>query len=325
MNSGDTFALEAGQNDAGTRLDVFIGERLPRCSRSFAAQLISEDCVRVNGQPKKPGYRLKAGDAVRAHMPPPRPAGFLPESIPLDILFEDEHIVVVNKQPGLVVHPAPGHYSGTLVNGLLHHCPDLGGIGAELRPGIVHRLDKDTSGTLVVAKNAQALERLAAQFKSRSVRKDYLALVHGGFSEDSGTIRFPIGRHPIDRKRMSTTSRKPREAETRWRLRREFPGVSLLEVGLKTGRTHQIRVHFAAIGHPIIGDPVYGRKKPALSPPGAADVDDLLAAARRQMLHAWRLGFTHPHGGQALRFESPLPADMERLIKALEAEGKAED
>ncbi len=325
MKYGDSFALIAGPKDTGRRLDVFIGEHLPRCSRSFAAQLISEDCVQVNGEPKKAGYRMKAGDAVRGCLPPPRPSGFRPEPIPLQILFEDEHIVVVDKQPGLVVHPAPGHYSGTLVNGLLHHCPDLGGIGSELRPGIVHRLDKDTSGTLVVAKKAPALERLAAQFKSRSVRKEYLALVHGDLAEDSATIRLSIGRHPVDRKRMSTASRKPREAETRWRVRRRFPGVCLLEVTLKTGRTHQIRVHLAAIGHPIVGDPVYGRRKADGSKSGPAALADLLAGARRQMLHAWRLGFEHPHTGAAMQFESPLPEDMARLIKGLENEfGKLE-
>lgn len=321
MNRGDSFSIDAGDPDAGKRLDVFMGERLACCSRSFAAQLISHDCVRVNGQPRKPGYRLRSGDVVSGCLPPPTPSGLLAEPIPLQILFEDEHIVVVNKQPGLVVHPAPGHYSGTLVNGLLHHCPDLGAIGTEIRPGIVHRLDKDTSGTLVVAKNAPALERLAAQFKSRGVRKDYLALVCGEFSEDAGTIRLPIGRHPVDRKRMSTASRKPREAETRWRVQGRFPGVCLLEVALKTGRTHQIRVHLAAIRHPIVGDPVYGRRKTdGPKSETAAGALGIISEARRQMLHAWRLGFTHPHSGLWVQFESPLPEDMAELIGALESE-----
>jgi 23S rRNA pseudouridine1911/1915/1917 synthase len=216
-----------------------------------------------------------------------------------------------------VVHPAAGHDSGTLVNGLLYHCLDLGGIGDELRPGIVHRLDKDTSGTLVVAKNAAALEHLAAQFKNRSVRKDYLALVHGMMAAESGTIRMPIGRHPVDRKKMSTRSRKGREAETGWRVARNLSGFTLLELHLKTGRTHQIRVHCAAIGHSIVGDPVYGQQRSAAALPA---IQALLAQVRRQMLHAWRLEIDHPATAQRMRFESPLPEDIKRLIKELEAE-----
>jgi 23S rRNA pseudouridine1911/1915/1917 synthase len=215
-----------------------------------------------------------------------------------------------------VVHPAPGHACGTLVNALLNHCPDLGGIGAELRPGIVHRLDKDTSGTLVVAKNAVAIDNLSAQFKNRSVRKDYLALVRGEMAADSGAIRLPIGRHPEDRKRMSTRSRKSREAETVWRVARRWRGCTLLELHLKTGRTHQIRVHCAAIGRPIVGDSVYGRRKATAD---SVEIQALFASARRQMLHAWRLEVAHPRTGEPMRFESPLPEDMERLIAKLEA------
>jgi 23S rRNA pseudouridine1911/1915/1917 synthase len=225
---------------------------------------------------------------------------------------------VINKPPGLVVHPAPGHFSGTLVNGLRYHCPDLGTIGAEIRPGIVHRLDKDTSGTLVVAKNAAALENLASQFKNRAVRKDYIALVHGTMAAESGTIRMPIGRHPVDRKKMSTSSRKGREAETDWRVARDLSGFTLLELRLKTGRTHQIRVHCAAIGHSIVGDPVYGRRRSAAAPPA---IQALLAQVRRQMLHAWRLEIDHPRSGERMRFEAPLPDDMERLIAALTNSG----
>ncbi|MFO7709682.1 MAG: RluA family pseudouridine synthase [Desulfobacterales bacterium] len=310
------FRLPVGPSDAGRRLDVFVAERLPSCSRSFAAQLIAAGAASVDGKDRKPGHRVKAGEIVTVSVPAPRPSGFLPEPIPLDILYEDEHLVVVNKPAGLVVHPAPGHCSGTLVNALLHHCPDLTGIGAELRPGIVHRLDKDTSGTLVAAKNAPALDRLSAQFKARTVGKDYLALVHGRMAEEVGAIRLPIGRHPVDRKRMSTRSRSPREAETDWRVERRFGDFSLLRVHLRTGRTHQIRVHCAAIHHPVVGDPVYAPRRalPALLP---VAVRSILAGVRRQMLHAWRLEFSHPVTGERLRFESPPPADMLELIAAL--------
>jgi 23S rRNA pseudouridine1911/1915/1917 synthase len=248
-------------------------------------------------------------------MPEPKPSEFMPESIPLQILYEDADIVVINKPPGLVVHPAPGHATGTLVNALLHHCPDLSGIGAELRPGIVHRLDKDTSGTLVVAKNAVAVDHLATQFKNRTVIKDYLALIYGEMLTETGTVRMPIGRHPVDRKRMSTRSRKGREAETGWRVARRWHGCSLLELRLKTGRTHQIRVHCAAIGRPIVGDPVYGGRKAAV---GSGAVPARLSSARRQMLHAWRLEIVHPRSGEPMRFESPLPEDMQRLIAELD-------
>jgi 23S rRNA pseudouridine1911/1915/1917 synthase len=316
MTRGDDFSFPADAACSGIRLDVFIAERLPDCSRSFAGQLITGEHVRVNGQVRKPAYRLKTGDIVSGCIPPPRPSGFLPEPIPLSILYEDEHIVVINKQAGLVVHPAPGHHSGTLVNGLLYHCADLGAIGDELRPGIVHRLDKDTSGTLVVAKNAAALEHLARQFKHRSVTKDYLALVHGDMPAESGTIRLPIGRHPVDRKRMSTRSRKGREAETGWRVARCLGGLTLIEFRLKTGRTHQIRVHCAAIQRPIVGDPIYGRRPPAA---GSVETQALLGRVRRQMLHAWRLEIAHPFAGERMRFESPLPEDMKNVITQLEA------
>jgi 23S rRNA pseudouridine1911/1915/1917 synthase len=315
MTRSGEFSFRADAIYRGIRLDVFLAERLPDCSRSFAGQLIAGERVKVNGQTRKPGYRLKAGDTVSGCIPAPKPSGFLPEPLPLHILYEDPDIVVIDKPPGLVVHPAPGHDSGTLVNALLFHCPDLGAIGEELRPGIVHRLDKDTSGTLVVAKNAAALEQLASQFKNRLVRKDYLALVHGEMTADRGKIRMPIGRHPVDRKRMSTQSRKGREAETGWRVARRLGGFTLLELRLKTGRTHQIRVHCAAIGRPIIGDPGYGRRRSTQDP---VHIQALLAPVRRQMLHAWRLEINHPVTGERMRFESPLPEDMERLIAELE-------
>ena len=228
---------------------------------------------------------------------------------------------MVNKQPGLVVHPAPGHFSGTLVNGLLYHCPDLGGIGGELRPGIVHRLDKDTSGTLVVAKNNAALTNLSRQFKSRKIQKQYLALVHGDVKKTAGSIKLPIGRHPVDRKRMSTVSPRGRTAETAWSVKEQFQWFTLLEVDLKTGRTHQIRVHCVALGHPIVGDKVYRPRK--LQKTIARDylqsdkIVQVLKSVQRQMLHAWRLSFRHPHTGKAVSFESPLPEDMTEIIQKI--------
>jgi 23S rRNA pseudouridine1911/1915/1917 synthase len=319
MTRGDDYSFTADAGCSGMRLDVFLADRLSDCSRSRAGQLIAGANFKVNSQARKPSYRLKTGDVVSGDLPVPQPCGFRPEPIPLQILFEDRDILILNKPPGLVVHPAPGHCSGTLVNALLHHCPDLGPIGTEIRPGIVHRLDKDTSGTLVVAKSGAALEHLAAQFKHRSVEKDYLALVQGEMAAESGTIRLPVGRHPVDRKRMSTVSRKGRAAETGWRVARRLGGFTLLELRLKTGRTHQIRVHCAAIQRPIVGDPVYGRQKAVAKDP---ETRALLAPVRRQMLHAWRLEIDHPRTGERLRFESPMPEDMERLIVALEARGR---
>lgn len=316
MTSGDDFSFDADAACSGMRIDVFLAARLPGCSRSLASHLVSNGQFKINGKAAKPGYRLKAGDIVSGRMPEPTPSEFRPEPIPLEILYEDGDIIVINKPPGLVVHPAPGHPAGTLVNALLHHCPDLGGIGAERRPGIVHRLDRDTSGTLVAAKNSAAMDHLAAQFKNRTVKKDYLALVYGEMPADSGVIRMPIGRHPVDRKRMSTHSRKGREAETGWRVARRWCGCTLLELRLKTGRTHQVRVHCAAIGRPIVGDPVYGRRRAAEDP---AAIPAGSGAVRRQMLHAWRLEIIHPRSGEAMRFESPLPEDMQRLIARLEA------
>jgi 23S rRNA pseudouridine1911/1915/1917 synthase len=240
-------------------------------------------------------------------------------------LYQDRDILVLNKQAGLVVHPAPGHSSGTLVNALLFHCPDLEGIGGVIRPGIVHRLDKDTSGAMVVAKNANALENLAKQFKARTVQKKYLALVYGDLQGDEGAIKLPIGRHPTHRKRMSTTTRKGRAAETFWRVRERFQGITLLELTLKTGRTHQIRVHCATVNHPVVGDPMYrprklliNRNQSNLSP----QIIRLLKTIPRQMLHAWRLEFAHPQTGKWMFFECPVPQDMQLLIDELQKDAE---
>ena len=325
MPADNAFSLRVRPSDAGKRLDVLVAALLADCTRTFAAGLITAEHVRVDGRPRKPGYRVKSGEHVSGDIPPPVSVTFRPEPIPLEILYEDDHILVVNKQPGLVVHPAPGHYSGTLVNGLLHYSPDLGKIGDALRPSIVHRLDKDTSGTLVVAKNDEAHARLSRQFKSRKVRKEYLALVYGHMKSAAGSLKLPIGRHPVDRKRMSTVSPRGRTAETQWKLREQFQGIALLEIHLKTGRTHQIRVHCAAMHHSVVGDRVYGPRKPHNTIASSRRQPDALLqvikSVDRQMLHAWRLGFNHPDTGKAVIFESPLPQDMAAVIQKMRSLG----
>ena len=322
--TGD-IALHVKPTDEGDRLDVFVASQLKGHTRTFVAALISNRHLLVNGQPKKPGYRVKSGDKIAGVIPRPVPIELKAEPISLDILYEDDFIVVVNKQPGLVIHPAPGHDGGTLVNGLLYHCRDLGGIGGELRPGIVHRLDKDTSGTLVVAKNDLAHTHLARQFKSRQVRKQYLALIHGVPKSSSGTITLPIGRHPVDRKRMATVSAGGRTAETHWEIEEEFQRFAFLKVTLKTGRTHQIRVHCSAMQHPIVGDRVYRPRKLektiARESSAPERILQILKSVKRQMLHACRLGFTHPHSDEWMVFESPLPGDMEQLIEQIRQAG----
>ena len=320
MNGAFTIIVE--ESDSGRRLDTVVASRLPGCSRSLAATLIGSQHILIDQQPKKPGYRLKPGDRIEGHIPAPELVDYEPEQIPLDILFQDSHIIVINKQPGIVVHPAPGHSSGTLVNALLFHCPDLGAIGGEIRPGIVHRLDKDTSGAMVVAKDSESQEELARQFKAREVQKKYLALVYGDVKSETGEIKLPIGRHQVDRKRMSTITRKGRAAETVWQVRERWDGITLLELNLKTGRTHQIRVHCATIGHPVVGDPVYrsrkliGNLKNKLCGHPSSIIGALISTDRQQ-LHARQLGLTHPKSGKYMTFEAPLPADMKALINKL--------
>ena len=324
MNGAFTIIVE--ESDSGRRLDSVVASHLAGCSRSLAAALIAGQKIFVDQKSKKPGYRLKSGDRIEGRVPVPEVVDFKPEPIPLNILFQDSHIIVINKQPGIVVHPAPGHRSGTLVNALLYHCPDLEAIGGEIRPGIVHRLDKDTTGTMVVAKNALAQEELSRQFKDREIQKKYLAFVYGDVQSEKGEIKLPIGRHPVDRKRMSTTTRKGRAAETAWKVRERLDGITLLELNLKTGRTHQIRVHCTTIGHPVVGDPVYrsrklirnSKDKLSIHP---APVIAALKSANRQLLHAWQLGLTHPNSGKHMTFEAPLPADMQGLIAELRGKG----
>ncbi|HTO53954.1 MAG TPA: RluA family pseudouridine synthase [Myxococcota bacterium] len=292
---------------AGQRLDAALAKLEPSLSRAQVRRLIEAGEVTVSGALVKPAHRLRAGEAIAGRVPEPEPTEVMAEELPLAVLFEDGDVVVIDKPAGLVVHPAPGHSGGTLVNALLHHCRDLSGVGGELRPGIVHRLDKDTSGVLVVAKNDAAHRSLAAQFKAHSVLREYLALVRGSPRAESGTIEAAIGRHPTDRKRMSTKTRRGRAALTHYKVEERLRGATLLRVRLGTGRTHQVRVHLSSIGLAILGDPVYGG--------GRAPGVEL--GLRRQALHAAVLGFTHPRSGDALRFESPLPADLARALEAL--------
>jgi 23S rRNA pseudouridine1911/1915/1917 synthase len=309
----DGFNLRVERPDSGKRLDVFVSSRVPGCSRTRAAELIRTGEIRVQDKSRKPSYAVIEGETVSGAIPPPAPISLEPAPIPLQIVYEDASLIVIDKPPGLVVHPAPGHWAGTLVHALLHHDPAFADASEKLRPGIVHRLDKDTSGLLIVARTAEAHIHLANQFKQRNIEKKYIALVEGETKTDSGRITLSVGRHRSDRKRMSTESRKGRDAETLWRVERRFTGATLLEMELKTGRTHQLRVHCAAIGHPIIGDPVYGRRNGKGSPGRIAE---------RQMLHAWKLAFMHPASGACLAFCSPLPADMERVLESLKPEGK---
>jgi 23S rRNA pseudouridine1911/1915/1917 synthase len=295
-----------GESEAGVRLDLALAA-LAELSRSQARRWIDEGRVRVNDRVPAASQKVQAGDLVEAEPPELRESPLAPEATPLAILHEDEDLVVVDKPAGLVVHPAPGHPGGTLVNALLHHCRDLAGVGGVLRPGIVHRLDRGTSGVLVVAKRDEAHRALAAQFHDHSVERVYRALVRGVPSEESGRVDRPIGRHLRDRKRMSVATRRGREARTAWRVARRFPASdrSWLEVRPETGRTHQIRVHLASVGLPIEGDPVYGRRGRT-----SARLD-------RPALHAAVLGFDHPRSGVRLRFEAPLPADLADLLEQL--------
>ena len=298
-----------GDAESGARLDLALAA-LANCSRSQARRWIEQGRVRVNEREVAASLRVRAGDLVEAIPPDPEPSSVTPEAIPLAVLHEDEDLIVLDKPAGIVVHPAPGHPGGTLVNALLHHCDDLAGIGDVLRPGIVHRLDRGTSGVLVVAKSDLAHRHLAEQFREHSVDRVYLALVRGTPGAESGTVDLPIGRHVRDRKRMSVRTRGGREAATQWRVARRFPrsGRALLEVRPQTGRTHQIRVHLATIGLPIVGDPVYGRGGRAAPESGL----------ERPALHAERLAFTHPRTGQRLDFRTPPPPDLAKLLAALE-------
>lgn len=305
--------------NSAERLDQLLARLCPDLSRSQIKRLIERQRVRVDGQVVKAGSRLKAGQRICLQPEAPEPCEARPQALPLEILYEDDALVVVNKAAGMVVHPACGHGSGTLVNALLHHCGDLSGIGGVQRPGIVHRLDKDTSGILVVTKDDASHQHLAAQFKDHTVNRRYLTLVHGIVQQSEGSIRSAIGRHPQDRKKMSGRVREGRLAVSHWQVVRRYdqPRLTLLRMRLETGRTHQIRVHLAEMNLAVVGDPVYGNPGRAAAI-GDTAVRALVQGLKRQALHACLLGFIHPRTGAYLEFHSPLPADMAALVALLE-------
>jgi len=291
---------------SGERLDACLARLHPDLSRARWQKLIRSGLVTVDGRIHRPHAVLKGGEMIRAVIPPPEEPGLVPRPLPLEVLYQDDVLLAVNKPPGLVVHPAPGHRDDTLVNALLHHYPELAGVGGPDRPGIVHRLDKDTSGVMLVARTEAARLHLQRQFKARSVTKRYLALVRGVPDPPEGTVAAPIGRSPSDRKKMSIYAPRSRPAETHYRVLATGKGVALLEVFLLTGRTHQIRVHLAHRGHPVLGDRQYGRGR---TPEGVV--------VPRQMLHAESIAFTHPHG-QSLKICAPLPTDMRKVLEQLD-------
>ncbi len=310
--------LVVGEADAGQRIDVVLAA-ITGITRSQVRRWIEAGCVRVNGRASRASLRVALGDRVEMETSDPLPSDVQAEDIPVSVLYEDDDLVVVDKPAGLVVHPAPGHESGTLVNALLHHCRDLAGIGGVRRPGIVHRLDRGTSGVLVVAKCDAAHTGLAEQFRDHSIERIYRALVRGVPTADSGRIDLPIGRHRTDRRRMSVHASRARESHTRWSVLSRFPakaagrpGNSWLEIHPETGRTHQIRVHLASAGLPIVGDPVYGR------PTGAhTRAADAALSLDRPALHAAVLGFVHPTRGEEMRFEAELPPDLAGALETL--------
>ncbi len=302
------------------RLDAFLSGRTDEISRSHFKRLIQDGLVWVNSRQVKPGCELKEADQVDVWLPSrsEQPCGLSPEKQPLDILYEDEDVLVVNKAPGVVVHPGAGHEEGTLVHGLLAHCPSLATQGGPLRPGIVHRLDRHTSGAMVVAKSDRAYLRLIEQFKEHEVLKEYLALVHGKFSQNGGTIETLMDRHPEERKKMAVTRGRGREAVTGWKLEREYGEVSLLKIRITTGRTHQIRVHLSHIHHPVVGDETYGGGKRRLRSMVSGKTRSILHGVNRQLLHAFSLGFRHPVEGTPLHFCAPLSRDFKEVLHALE-------
>jgi 23S rRNA pseudouridine1911/1915/1917 synthase len=303
--------IGAEAEDAGERIDTFLAAKTG-ITRSQIQKLIDRGDVIVNGRAVSPNYRIKKNDVAKINSAEKEGGALLAESIPLDILYEDEDIVVLNKSAGMVVYPAAGHYSGTLMNALAHHCRRLASAGSPLRPGVVHRLDKDTSGVLVVALTDEAYYDLVEQFRQRTIKRKYIAFVYGNPGEDEGEISSKIGRSASDRKKMSTRVRRGKEAHTRWKVISRLGMVTVAEVKLSTGRTHQIRVHFASIGHPVLGDRIYGRKM-------EIEKKRKRISFPRQMLHAALLGFKHPLTGEYLEFSSPLPEDMLEKIRELEA------
>lgn len=302
-----TLEYTAGAEDTGRRIDAALAAAFPELTRSFAQQLLAEGRVLCNGRSVAKSARLTQGDALCVSLPDAQPVEIIPQDIPLDIVYEDSSLLVVNKPKGMVVHPAAGNPDGTLVNALLYHCAGrLSGINGEVRPGIVHRIDKDTSGLLIVAKNDFSHTRLAEQIQAHTFTREYSAVVYGSFKEDCGTVDQPLGRHPTDRKKIAVLPNSPsaRRAVTHFWVVKRFQGFTQLRLRLETGRTHQIRVHMAYLGHPVAGDPVYGPKKSITSLEG-------------QCLHAGKIGFVHPRTGEYLEFEAPLPAYFTGFLQKL--------
>ncbi len=292
-------------DQAGERADAFLARTVEELTRSAAQRLLEEGAVTLKGKPLKKNYKTTPGDVLEVVLPDPEPVDVVPQDIPLDVVYEDSDVIVINKPVGMVVHPAPGHPDGTLVNALLYHCGNtLSGINGELRPGIVHRIDRDTSGLIIAAKNDKAHLALAEQLQDHSLARVYEAIAVGGFREDAGTVDAPIGRHPVDRKRMAIDLRNGRRAVTHWTVLERFSGYTHIQCNLETGRTHQIRVHMASTGHPLLGDVVYGNKKPY---PGLAG----------QCLHARKLKFIHPSTGQLVEVECPLPDWFDTILNKL--------
>jgi 23S rRNA pseudouridine1911/1915/1917 synthase len=305
--------LDAGPAEAGVRLDAAVARLAPALSRARVQRLVAEGRVRLDGRPAKGSARLRGGERIEVDLPEPEPSGWIPQDLPLAVLHEDADLVVLDKAPGMVVHPARGAPHSTVVNALLHR---LGAAGAGARAGLVHRLDRDTSGCLVVAKGDAALAALQAQFRGRTVEKTYLALCHGRLP-DEGRLDTPYGRHPRDRTRFTGRGAAARRAITAWRVRERLGDATLAEVSLHTGRTHQIRVHLAEAGHPLIGDATYGgtRREARLGRDHPAR--RAAQALGRQALHAWRIAFDHPRSGRRVRFEAPLPADFRAALEVL--------
>ena len=301
----ETIRLTVTSEEAGQRADSLLARRLEGLTRSAAARLLEEGRVTDRGRPAAKNLRVQPGQVLEVQLPEPEEPEARPQNIPLDVVYEDRDVIVVNKPTGMVVHPAPGHPDGTLVNALLYHCGEsLSGIGGQKRPGIVHRIDRDTSGLLIAAKNDYAHQALATQLQDHSLYREYEAVCVGGLREDGGTVDAPIGRHPTDRKKMCVDWKNGRPAVTHWTVLERFPGYTHIQCRLETGRTHQIRVHLASIGHPLLGDVVYGAKKPV---PGLAG----------QCLHARRLSFVHPRTGERVTVECPLPSYFTQVLTKL--------
>ncbi len=311
------------EDNPGERLDSFIAASLPDISRSQIKKLIDSQAITIAGAAVKASHKLRGGETIFIELPDPEPTEAIPENIPLAVLYEDSDVIVVDKAAGMVVHPAAGHASGTLVNALLYHCEDLAGIGGALRPGIVHRIDKDTSGVMIATKNDQSHIHLAQQFKDHSINRVYVALVHGIPKTARGTIDLPIGRHPVQRKKMSSQGRQTKHAVTHWSVLKKYPEaqLSLVEFKLETGRTHQIRVHFSEQGHPLVADPLYGR--PISSFKRDPQLISLVKTLPGQALHAKTLGFIHPKTEEYLEFSSEIPEILGKIITYLDLQNQA--